>query len=64
MKTFDLSSIKVKEVTAKQVKFAESLAVKTNSSLPSTSQILNYCEMDTMREIIEEMKAGNKICLS
>lgn len=64
MKSFDLSSEKVNKVSAAQVKYAESLAKKTNSNLPSTSQMMKYCEMDVMSEMIDEMKSGNQIELS
>lgn len=64
METFDLESNKVNQVSAKQVKFAEDLAKKTASTLPSTSQMIKYCSQKTMNNIIDAMKAGQQIKLS
>lgn len=47
-----------------QIKYAEKLAYKTGSKLPTTSQMLKYCEADVMSEMIDAMKEGKKIKLS
>lgn len=61
---FDLESAKMNEVTMAQIKYAEKLAYKTGSKLPTTSQMLKYCEADVMSEMIDAMKEGKKIKLS
>lgn len=63
-KTFDLESFKLNEVTGKQIKYAEALAYKTGSQLPTTSQMMKYCSSETMSDMIDAMKAGEKILLS
>jgi hypothetical protein len=62
MKIFSLESKKAfSPATYKQIKFAEKLADKTNSKLPSTSQLMKYCEMETISEAIDAMLAGEQI---
>ena len=50
--------------TGKQIKYAEALAKKTKSKLPTTSQMAKYCEMDVLSEAIDAMKSGKEIELS
>lgn len=50
--------------TGKQIKYAEALARKTNSKLPTTSQIAKYCEVEVLSEAIDAMKEGKQIELS
>lgn len=63
-KDFDLETMKMNEVSMAQIKFAEKLAYKTGSQLPTTSQMLKYCSSDVMSDMIDAMKAGEKIKLS
>lgn len=60
----DLASFKVNEASIKAIKFAEVLAQKTGSQIPTTSQMMKYCESDVLSEAIAAMKAGKRIRLS
>lgn len=62
MNYYKLSSYKQYEsVTRRQCEYAQSLAERTGSVIPTERQLLDYCTRNTMQEIIYEMKNGNVV---
>ncbi|MDD5358532.1 MAG: hypothetical protein PHX80_05255 [Candidatus Nanoarchaeia archaeon] len=64
-KEFSTGAKAYKGATYKQIKYAESLASKTDSKIePTTSQLMKYFDIEEMGEAIDLMQEGKRIRIS